>query len=491
MKRSLSKLLLAVLILLGAKSNAQYSKKQIDSLYNIVDQSHDTKLCLKLGKAIYDASKIINYENGMLKSLVICGVKCYDASRWEDVFRYSTEGEGLATKLQDIPVLTLLAIMKGTSYTYLGFYKEGEQTLKSAIPLAQKITDPNLRHFRLGNTYFSLGLNNEMAGGNLKTTLLFRRKSYNEQLYITKKNKYFIRLATAVVNMGDIFYKLKQNDSAVYYLNKAIDLATEHNIYNLHARGLACIDLGDLYYHEQKYKESEVYYKRALSAYAELKNGYHIRDICVGLSKVYIALKENGEAQKYLDKSVQLTDSITNAEKAAIKTPLDYITASNEQQLIKNRIGYNRIIIAVSSLLTIAVCCVCFYRYRFKRTLEVSKKEIDVLMEKIVQNGDNRTASKINDLKEIVELATSNNPAFLIKFNEFDKHFSKKILSIAPNLVATEIEFCVLLHLNFETKEIARYTKTSVRAVEGKKYRIRKKLGIPSDQDINIWMTNI
>jgi DNA-binding CsgD family transcriptional regulator len=65
------------------------------------------------------------------------------------------------------------------------------------------------------------------------------------------------------------------------------------------------------------------------------------------------------------------------------------------------------------------------------------------------------------------------------------------LLKIAPHLVASEIELCILLRLNFETKEIARHTKASVRAIEGKKYRVRKKLNIPSDQDINIWMAHV
>ena len=120
-----------------------------------------------------------------------------------------------------------------------------------------------------------------------------------------------------------------------------------------------------------------------------------------------------------------------------------------------------------------------------------AKQKINELMEKIELNEQDRSPAKMEELKSIVELAVENNPAFLVKFNEFDTSFSKKLLDIAPTLVAAEIEFCVLLRLNFETKEIARYTKSSVRSVESKKYRIRKKLNIPSTMDINIWMTQI
>jgi hypothetical protein len=126
-----------------------------------------------------------------------------------------------------------------------------------------------------------------------------------------------------------------------------------------------------------------------------------------------------------------------------------------------------------------------------EQSIIIAQQKIDELIKKIIPEDSIRSPSKIDELEEIVHLAMSNNPTFLMKFNEFDPEFIKKLLCISPSLMATEIEFCVLLRLNFETKEIARYTKTSVRSVEGKKYRIRKKLTVPGDQDINIWMTNI
>ncbi|SDT14763.1 hypothetical protein SAMN05216490_2591 [Mucilaginibacter mallensis] len=125
------------------------------------------------------------------------------------------------------------------------------------------------------------------------------------------------------------------------------------------------------------------------------------------------------------------------------------------------------------------------------RSITRAQEKINELVAKIESSEKTITSSKIEELKEVVQLVISNNPAFLTKFNELDPDFCQKLLSAAPNLVATEIEFCILLRLNFETKEIARYTKSSVRAVEGKKYRIRRKLNIPSDQDITIWMINI
>jgi hypothetical protein len=126
-----------------------------------------------------------------------------------------------------------------------------------------------------------------------------------------------------------------------------------------------------------------------------------------------------------------------------------------------------------------------------EQSLLSAQQKADELIKNIVLSTSTQSPSKVDALAEIVQLAVNNNPAFLMKFNEFDSEFIKNLLSISPNLIATEIEFCILLKLNFETKEIARHTKASVRSVEGKKYRIRKKLAIPAEMDINIWMANL
>lgn len=58
----------------------------------------------------------------------------------------------------------------------------------------------------------------------------------------------------------------------------------------------------------------------------------------------------------------------------------------------------------------------------------------------------------------------------------------------SPKLVAKEIEICAMLVLNFETKEIARFTNSTTRSVESRKYRIRKKLQLSSSEDLTLWM---
>lgn len=95
------------------------------------------------------------------------------------------------------------------------------------------------------------------------------------------------------------------------------------------------------------------------------------------------------------------------------------------------------------------------------------------------------------NIQEILSLAESNSPMFFEKFQIFFPHFIPEILEINSNLIHSELYFCALMKLDFDTKKIAQCTNNSIRAVESKKYRIRKKLNISSEININSFLIKI
>ncbi|ROH97520.1 hypothetical protein EGI05_09015 [Chryseobacterium daecheongense] len=90
--------------------------------------------------------------------------------------------------------------------------------------------------------------------------------------------------------------------------------------------------------------------------------------------------------------------------------------------------------------------------------------------------------------EEVLQLAKDDDVSFLTRFNEVYPEFSKKLSLKYPDLTSNDIKFCALLKLNFSNKEIAQYGHLSIRTVESKKYRLRKKLKLTSDVDLNKWM---
>ena len=69
-------------------------------------------------------------------------------------------------------------------------------------------------------------------------------------------------------------------------------------------------------------------------------------------------------------------------------------------------------------------------------------------------------------------------------FNNADKDFFKKIKQHHPTLTNNDLQLCAYLRLNLSSKEIAPLLNISVRSVEIKRYRLRKKMNLLHDQGL-------
>ena len=70
-------------------------------------------------------------------------------------------------------------------------------------------------------------------------------------------------------------------------------------------------------------------------------------------------------------------------------------------------------------------------------------------------------------------------------FNHADKDFFKKVKEIHPELTSNDLRLCVYLRMNLSSKEIAPLLNISHRSVEIKRYRLRKKIGLSREVNLN------
>jgi len=70
---------------------------------------------------------------------------------------------------------------------------------------------------------------------------------------------------------------------------------------------------------------------------------------------------------------------------------------------------------------------------------------------------------------------------FTMHFDKVHSNFLVAIKNKYPNLTANELKLCAYLRMNLSTKEIAQLMNISVRGVEISRYRLRKKLMIPTE----------
>jgi len=69
-------------------------------------------------------------------------------------------------------------------------------------------------------------------------------------------------------------------------------------------------------------------------------------------------------------------------------------------------------------------------------------------------------------------------------FNEAHENFFKKLKSGHPGLVPNDLKLCAYLRMNMSSKEMASLLNISIRGVEIRRYRLRKKLNLDHDKNL-------
>lgn len=76
-------------------------------------------------------------------------------------------------------------------------------------------------------------------------------------------------------------------------------------------------------------------------------------------------------------------------------------------------------------------------------------------------------------------------------FSNADKDFFKKIKAIHPELTSNDLKLCAYLRLNLSSKEIAPLLNISVKSVEIKRYRLRKKMVLPHNSNLTDYILEV
>lgn len=105
-------------------------------------------------------------------------------------------------------------------------------------------------------------------------------------------------------------------------------------------------------------------------------------------------------------------------------------------------------------------------------------------------NENNQLNPVINNIDKIIN--DKKDWEFFEKaFNEADKEFFKRLKEKHPKLTLNDLRLCVYLRLNLSSKEIAPLLNISHRSVEIKRYRLRKKIDLEHNINLNDYFINL
>jgi len=441
---------------------------------------------------IYRASEAIGYKKGMARSSLKMTAIMLNKGNYSAAFKNVNRAEVLVNELNNDVLIARAATLKANYYICMGFMEESKKCLNKAIISARRIKDNDGLHLSMATIYrvYANLIKKSKSDKGTDSIFFYLKKSYQEHRKI-KNLSYQGELVIVSAFLGQYYIETKEYDSAKYYLDTSLHFALKKNFRRFGTQTF--IGLGYLDYKEKKYQSAISNYQQALTLAKVNESDEEIRDVYIALSNAYDEIDDIFKSKYFFKKYVSLSESIKKKDQQSITTLFDFIKLENEKIYRKKENMYMFISVVILALFVIGLLSVILFFFRFLK----EKKHVEdkaFLLEKKVKEADSETERKRIDneeLKTLITLAQTNDPSFFIKFQSFDPEFIKKLLEIAPNLIASELELSAFLRLNFETKEIARYTNASVRSVQAKKHRIRKKLKIPITEDISIWIAKL
>lgn len=126
----------------------------------------------------------------------------------------------------------------------------------------------------------------------------------------------------------------------------------------------------------------------------------------------------------------------------------------------------------------------------------IKKNEILVTIKEEVVNQKNALGSQYPNkyYDKLIRLLDENLSSeadwaiFQTNFDRIHENFFRNLHSTYPELTSNDLRFCAYLRLNLSSKDIAHLMNISLKGVEVGRYRIRKKIGIPSTKSLTEFM---
>ncbi|TAE17533.1 MAG: response regulator [Bacteroidetes bacterium] len=140
----------------------------------------------------------------------------------------------------------------------------------------------------------------------------------------------------------------------------------------------------------------------------------------------------------------------------------------------------------------------------YKNDLEHKKRELATNSIQIAQKTE-----VLNELKELIDTLPASSikqeairvierniqldgywDRFKMHFDEVHPDFFSRLQTSFPDISQNELKHCAYIKMRLASKEIAQLTNISVKGMETARYRLKKKLNLSAEQDMNDFIQN-
>ena len=374
--------------------------------------------------------------------------------------------------------------LKGRIASYQHLYSFEKENYLKQLKVSKNIIDRKKRELSVTTAYFYIQ-HMYVKQNNLDSAVVYQdllKESFDSSGGSIGK-PYYIAL---YADKGLLYKNIGKFDDAAKELDKSLQFVSDSNssllFYILQIYGDLEAARGDTVKAISHYKSA---LKHSINLGINHKTMYLHKKISDCLIHDELTINK---AKNHLRAYNIISDSLERYNKMVVDFMLNEIIKDKDAFSAQKRKLF-RVVIGI--LLFISISTGAFLIFRN----EISKKKLIKRNQQLVSTTEKvellEEELESNIFNDIIELAKSNSPEFLPLFGEGCPEFVEALKQLDPNIRSSELYFCALAYLNFSTKDIANFTFVTIRAVQVRKNRMRKKYDIPSEVDFNEWFRSL
>lgn len=532
--------------------NCDKSSVEVQLARSIETRFSDPQLSEQSALYALECARALNLKQDMMRSLNILGFHSLMSGRRKEAYRHFQESLRIAEGSKDSVYIAIAYNNLGNYYNHAGLDQLALEQYLASLNLKRRINfekgldvallnigvifDKQGKHQKALNHYQQALEIKTAANDTLGMAHCFENigVSYAENKQFEEANQYFDRAGEIYkdINIKDGIISVELSRiSAQIEANETADVITEMNELSALMDQTSDVVLLNLWF-DLKAKTSAIpgRYDEALRMVDSSRYyAKQAQDLSLEITTYELAADIHQKAGSRLDElinrnnALELKDSL---DRMTNRTALEEIQLRYETSELNNKIllqnkdiellnlsnrnrTYLLILIAILAMLIIGAI---LWKYlRNLRLKEELKKKIEA-QNKELMSFTMQTAKKneaIKKLKETLSKAQGENTLpeerdirHLIKeveqtedqWQEFRMRFEKiqpdffKHLEAKYKLTETDRRICALIKLNVTTQEMANMLNITTESVNKARYRLRKKLDLPKETDLNVFI---
>lgn len=461
---------------LNAESNffkfPKPANEEIDSLIIVANKFYENDefdIALQYYQTIISKSEKENYSKGLTKGYLGSSGIYFIKNKLDVSTSFLIKAKEQTYVKENPDEIYQILFREGLNLHALGLYDDAIKKYKEAIAVSNQITDSEERLNKIVGAYINIGDIYQLQS-QVDSAFYYYKNAYRSNT--TNLNNKFM----SSVSISELYAEKGELDSASKYLEFAKYYADKLNS-----------DYNNALLNQVngKYYSAAGNFNRAISSYEKSlalndKMDRPSPNLFKLLSEVYQKKGDDEIANSYLKKYVEVKDSLEETRKKNLKVPVLIANTDNANKVEKAESNTQLVIISFGAILLLTLSMIYLYA-KNQRKRALTRKNENLQLKKKLNNA----------FDEVAELATNNSPNFLSRFVEVYPEFYNQLISDYPNLTTADLKLCALMKLDFSTKEIAEITFSSLRTVQNRKYKLRKKFGLETDENINQWIQNV